>query len=99
MNFRSELDAFQAQQLTRRSFLGRASQGLGALALSSLIHPAAASRKSTVPAEGGYPLAPTPRANSSSTKSGGGSIGVPIEQSMAPPSNADAAAFNPSKRS
>ena len=39
MNFRSELDAFHAQQLTRRSFLGRASQGLGALALSSLIHP------------------------------------------------------------
>jgi hypothetical protein len=30
----------RAQQLTRRAFLGRGAQGLGALALSSLIHPA-----------------------------------------------------------
>ena len=40
MDIRSELNHFQAQQLTRRAFLGRASRGLGALALGSLISPA-----------------------------------------------------------
>jgi hypothetical protein len=40
MDLRSELRQFQAQQLTRRAFLGRASQGLGALALGSIISPA-----------------------------------------------------------
>jgi hypothetical protein len=39
MDLRSELNQFQAQQLTRRAFLGRASRGLGALALGSLISP------------------------------------------------------------
>jgi hypothetical protein len=34
-----EFRQFHAQQLTRRAFLGRASQGVGALAFSSLLHP------------------------------------------------------------
>src|SRR4029450_5770792 len=40
MNLRSELSQFTLQQETRRTFLGRMSQGVGALALASLIHPA-----------------------------------------------------------
>ena len=40
MNLRSELSQFTLQQQTRRTFLGRMSQGVGALALASLIHPA-----------------------------------------------------------
>src|SRR4051812_29834474 len=39
MNLSSEIRQFFAQQQTRRSFLGRTSQGLGALALASLIKP------------------------------------------------------------
>ncbi|HVT28314.1 MAG TPA: DUF1501 domain-containing protein [Lacipirellulaceae bacterium] len=37
MDIRSELQQFQAQQLTRRAFLGRSTQGLGAVALASLL--------------------------------------------------------------
>lgn len=39
MNLHNELHQFLLQRQTRRSFLGRASQGLGTLALSSLINP------------------------------------------------------------
>src|SRR4051794_19533948 len=37
MNLRSELIQYHAQQLTRRAFLGRSTQGLGTLALASLV--------------------------------------------------------------
>jgi hypothetical protein len=40
MNLASDLKQFFAQQQTRRSFLGRASNGIGKLALASLINPA-----------------------------------------------------------
>src|SRR5688572_10501701 len=40
MNSSSEIRQFIAQQQTCRTFLGRASQGVGALALASLINPA-----------------------------------------------------------
>ena len=39
MDTRSDLAQFHAQQLTRRAFLGRASHGLGALGLASLLTP------------------------------------------------------------
>src|SRR6266404_3903235 len=39
MNLRSEFRQFTLQQQTRRAFLGRASQGVGVLALASLIDP------------------------------------------------------------
>jgi len=39
MNSVSEFRQFALQQQTRRAFLGRASQGVGMLALASLIHP------------------------------------------------------------
>ena len=39
MNIRSELFQFSLQQQTRRTFLGRMSQGVGSLALASLIRP------------------------------------------------------------
>src|SRR6187399_193595 len=35
----TDLQQFHAQQLTRRAFLGRASRGIGALGLASLLHP------------------------------------------------------------
>jgi hypothetical protein len=37
MNLYSEFKQYQAQQLTRRAFLGRSTQGLGTLALASLV--------------------------------------------------------------
>ena len=37
MTLREELDQYHAQQQTRRAFLGRSTQGLGALALASLL--------------------------------------------------------------
>src|ERR1700754_3807924 len=37
MDLRSELNQYRAQQLTRRAFLGRTTQGLGTLALAGLI--------------------------------------------------------------
>src|SRR5436190_13060326 len=40
MNLNSEYRQFALQQQTRRAFLGRMSQGVGALALASLAHPA-----------------------------------------------------------
>lgn len=40
MDLRSELERAQQHQLTRRAFLGRASRGIGALALAGLIDPA-----------------------------------------------------------
>src|SRR5208282_4590331 len=40
MNPHPELQQFLAQRQTRRAFLGRTSQGVGALALASLLHPA-----------------------------------------------------------
>src|SRR6187402_2612706 len=39
MDICSDLSQFNAQQLTRRAFLGRASRGLGALGLASLLQP------------------------------------------------------------
>jgi hypothetical protein len=39
MNTRSELRQYHAQQLTRRAFLGNSTQGLGALALTSIMAP------------------------------------------------------------
>ncbi|HEX5176906.1 MAG TPA: hypothetical protein VFV83_07755, partial [Chthoniobacteraceae bacterium] len=36
----SSLQTVEAQQLTRRAFLGRASRGLGALALAGIMNPA-----------------------------------------------------------
>jgi uncharacterized protein DUF1501 len=39
MNLSSEFRQFHEQQLTRRAFLGRSTQGLGALALTSLLAP------------------------------------------------------------
>ncbi|MEX0642358.1 MAG: DUF1501 domain-containing protein [Pirellulales bacterium] len=39
MNLHSELRQYHGQQLTRRAFLGRSTQGVGALALASLITP------------------------------------------------------------
>ncbi len=50
MDLSSELRQFHRQQQTRRVFLGRASQGIGALALASLIRPSsllAASARAT----------------------------------------------------
>jgi hypothetical protein len=40
MNLAAELRQFSAQQQTRRTFLGRAAQGVGSLALASLLNPA-----------------------------------------------------------
>jgi hypothetical protein len=37
MNLRSELRQYHAQQLTRRAFLGRSTQGLGSIALANLV--------------------------------------------------------------
>src|SRR5262245_28746290 len=42
MNIRDELNQYHAQQQTRRAFLGRTTQGLGSLALASLLQPRAA---------------------------------------------------------
>src|SRR5512140_930164 len=42
MDLYSEVRQFLAQRQTRRVFLGRASQGVGALALASLVNPALA---------------------------------------------------------
>src|SRR3954467_300514 len=39
MTSRSEFSAFLAQQQTRRAFLGRTAQGVGQLALASLLNP------------------------------------------------------------
>lgn len=39
MNIRTELHQYRTQHLTRRAFLGRGTQGLGTLALASLIAP------------------------------------------------------------
>jgi hypothetical protein len=52
MNLVQELRQFHAQQLTRRALLGRASQGLGALALTSLIAPRALASAKTKPLAG-----------------------------------------------
>lgn len=45
----SEIKQFRAQQMTRRALLGRAVQGLGALALTSLDAPAFAQNVATLP--------------------------------------------------
>jgi hypothetical protein len=44
MNLRDEFQQYQAQQSTRRAFLGRGTQGVGALALASLIGRSAAAK-------------------------------------------------------
>src|SRR5689334_22284519 len=61
MNLRAELSQFHSQQLTRRAFLGRTTQGVGAVALASLLGPRAALASGTQPLRGIYdrlPLAP-----------------------------------------
>ena len=40
MSLKADLQQFRAQQQTRRAFLGRAAQGVGKLALASLLNPA-----------------------------------------------------------
>src|SRR3954464_4875470 len=49
MNFSSEIRQFLSQRQTRRVFLGRTSQGIGALALASLINPALLLAAKTAP--------------------------------------------------
>lgn len=49
MTIESELTQYHAQQMTRRALLGRAAQGLGALALASLDSPARAQGIATLP--------------------------------------------------
>jgi len=49
MNLPSELRQFLSQRQTRRAFLGRTSQGIGALALASLINPALLMAAKTAP--------------------------------------------------
>jgi hypothetical protein len=61
MNLRDELNQYRAQQQTRRAFLGRTTQGLGALALASLMRPltvSAASPQSMPGILGPLPLQP-----------------------------------------
>jgi hypothetical protein len=52
MNLRSELNQYHAQQLTRRAFLGRSTQGLGTLALASLIAPRSLATQAAQPMRG-----------------------------------------------
>ena len=52
MNLRSELNQYHAQQLTRRAFLGRTTQGLGTLALASLVGANSATRSAAEPLRG-----------------------------------------------
>ena len=40
MSLQADLRQFRAQQQTRRAFLGRAAQGVGKIALASLLNPA-----------------------------------------------------------
>jgi hypothetical protein len=63
MNFRSELLQYHAQQLTRRALLGRTTQGLGALALASLLSPESKATGAVEPMRGVLNLLPLcPRA-------------------------------------
>src|SRR5215470_13729798 len=58
MNTRSEFRQFLAQQQTRRAFLGRTAQGVGGLALASLLNPAmlaAAATATTTPRKDRWP--------------------------------------------
>jgi hypothetical protein len=52
MNLRSELKQYHAQQLTRRAFLGRSTQGLGTLALASLVASNSSSASAAEPLRG-----------------------------------------------
>ena len=63
------------------------------------IHAAAASRNAGVPTDGGYPRSAPDRASASTTAAGGGSNGVPIDRSTAPPSCSAATARRGSSRS
>jgi hypothetical protein len=57
MDFRSELLQCHAQQLTRRAFLGRTTQGLGTLALATLVVPHSLNARPVQPVSGAlYPL-------------------------------------------
>ena len=47
MSFQTDLQQFRAQQQTRRAFLGRTAQGVGTLALTSLLNPALLSLAAT----------------------------------------------------
>src|ERR1700751_4678142 len=58
MNIQSELNQCHAQQLTRRALLGRSTQGLGALALATLLAPRTFASASKVPPMRGIFSAP-----------------------------------------
>jgi hypothetical protein len=61
MNIRSELLEYHAQQLTRRAFLGRTSQGLGTLALASLMTRGALAVRTVQPVRGVLDPPPLPQ--------------------------------------
>jgi len=63
------------------------------------IQRATARRNSTEPMLGGYPRSAPEVANASTTAGGGGSIGVPIERSTAPPGKRSATGSSRSSRS
>ena len=61
MSIRSELRQYHAQQLTRRAFLGRASQGVGTLALASLVAPPLLAKSAAEPMRGVLNQLPLPQ--------------------------------------
>jgi hypothetical protein len=61
MNLISELLQYQAQQLTRRAFLGRTTQGLGAVALASLVGANSNTATATEPLRGILGRPPLPQ--------------------------------------
>jgi hypothetical protein len=61
MNLRSESFQYRAQQLTRRAFLGRSTQGLGTLALTSLMAPRSLTARTVAPMRGVLDPLPLPQ--------------------------------------
>ena len=60
MNLHPELRPFLAQRETRRTFLGRTAQGIGGLALASLLNPTLLSAATAVPRKGKWTGAALP---------------------------------------
>ena len=58
MKPQSELQQYQAQQFTRRAFLGRGTQGVGALALASLMAPRSSRASAAQPMRGVFDWLP-----------------------------------------
>jgi len=58
MKPQSELQQYQAQQFTRRAFLGRGTQGVGALALASLMAPRSSRASAAQPMRGVFDRLP-----------------------------------------